>query len=228
MGADEAKGPEAGARQPDAGAGEAEVAPGQGAAEAQGADLVDSGRNTYSGPADVAELREIAKERDHFLERLQRVTAELENYRKRVQREREQWRRFALEGFLRDLLPTADDLERAIRAARESRDLEGLLTGLELIDRVLQETLGRYGVKPIEAVGRPFDPFDHEAVEVVAGEGEPPGAVLAELQRGYRFYEHLLRPARVRVVRPRQPESRGGEGEEGGAARAGGKELDIS
>jgi molecular chaperone GrpE len=216
MGADEPKGPEEAA-------GEAEVAPGEGAAEAQGADLTDLEK-------DVAELREIAKERDHFLERLQRVTAELENYRKRVQREREQWRRFALEGFLRDLLPTADNLERAIRAGRESRDLEGLLTGLELIDRVLQETLGRYGVKPIEVVGRPFDPFDHEAVEVVAGEGgEPPGTVLAELQRGYRFYERLLRPARVRVVRPRQPEEPGGEeGEEGGVARAGGKELDIS
>jgi molecular chaperone GrpE len=200
--------------------GEAEVAPASGRGEPESADLTDLER-------DVAELREIAKERDHFLDRLQRVTAELENYRKRVQREREQWRRYALEGFLRDLLPTVDNLERAIRAARESQDLEGLLTGLELIDHVLQDTLGRYGVKPVQAVGRPFDPFDHEAVEMVAGEGEPPGTVLAELQRGYRFYEHLLRPARVRVVRPRQPEASGEEGE-GKAPSAGGKALDIS
>ena len=200
--------------------GEAEVAPASGRGEAEGADLTDLER-------DVAELQAIAKERDHFLDRLQRVTAELENYRKRVQREREQWRRFALEGFLRDLLPTVDNLERAIQSARESRDLEGLLTGLELIDRLLQETLGRYGVKPVEALGRPFDPFDHEAVEVVAGEGEPPGTVLAELQRGYRFHDHLLRPARVRVVRPRQPEPSDEEGEDG-PAPAGGKALDIS
>jgi molecular chaperone GrpE len=213
MGTDEPKGAEEAS-------GEAEVAPASGPAEAGGTELTDLEK-------DVAELQAIAKERDHFLERLQRVTAELENYRKRVQREREQWRRFALEGFLRDLLPTVDNLERAIRAARESRDLEGLLTGLELIDRVLQETLGRYGVKPIEAVGRPFDPFDHEAVEMVVGEGEPPGTVLAELQRGYRFYEHLLRPARVRVVRPRPAQARDEEDEEGASPKSG-KALDIS
>jgi molecular chaperone GrpE len=213
MGADEPKGAEEASE-------EAEVAPGSGRAEAEGEDLTDLEK-------DVAELREMAKERDHFLDRLQRVTAELENYRKRVQREREQWRRFALEGFLQDLLPTVDNLERAIRAARESRDLEGLLTGLELIDRVLQETLGRYGVTSIEAVDRPFDPFDHEAVEMVAGEGKPPGTVIAELQRGYRFYDRLLRPARVRVVQPRPSQARDEEDEEG-APPKGEKALDIS
>jgi molecular chaperone GrpE len=131
------------------------------------------------------------------------------------------------QGDIRGAALGSRQVERAIQAARESQDLEGLLTGLELIDRVLQDTLGRYGVKPVQAVGRPFDPFDHEAVEMVAGEGEPAGTVLAELQRGYRFYEHLLRPARVRVVRPRQPEASGGEGE-GTAPSAGGKALDIS
>lgn len=173
---------------------------------------------------DVAELRAIAAERDRLFERLQRVTAELENYRKRVQREREQWRRYALEDFLRDLLPTIDNLSRAIEAARDSGDPEGLLDGLELIDRELHQTLSRYGVSPIEALGRPFDPFEHEAVEMApAGEGETPGTVTAVLQRGYRLRDRVLRPSRVRVAQaPPQAEvgEEQGPGSEGSAERS--------
>ncbi|MCK4300082.1 MAG: nucleotide exchange factor GrpE, partial [Planctomycetes bacterium] len=114
------------------------------------------------GPAeDVAESERpetppgaVAQEHGRLFERLQRVSAELENYRKRVDREREQWRRYALENFLKDLLATIDSLERAIQAARQSGDLEGLLAGLELIDRELHQTLERHGVQPIEALGQ--------------------------------------------------------------------------
>lgn len=184
---------------------------------------------------DLAELKALAAERDQIFERLQRVTAELENYRKRVRREREQWRRYALEEFLRELLPTIDNLERAIQSARDSGDLEGLLDGLELIDRELHQTLGRYGVRPIEALGRPFDPFEHEAVETVpAAEGETPGTVTAVLQRGYRLHERVLRPSRVRVAQAPEPAPAREQGpqqtdpQEEGTAPKGKTELDIT
>ena len=180
---------------------------------------------------DVAELRAIAGERDRVFERLQRVTAELENYRKRVQREREQWRRYALEGFLKDLLGVVDNFDRARQAARESGDLTALLEGLELVDRELRELLSRYGVAPIEALGLPFDPFEHEAVEVEpASEGAARGTVTAVLQTGYRLYDRVLRPARVRVAEPPEAETPASEDEGTGSEprQNSGAELDIA
>jgi len=180
-------------------------------------------------------LRALAKERDQLLDRLQRITAELENYRKRVGREREQWRQYALEDFLRDLLATTDSLERAIQAARRTGDLDGLLAGLELIDRELHQTLERYGVQPIEALGQPFDPFEHEAVETEPAGEEPPGTVTAVLQRGYRLHDRVLRPSGVRVAQAGESEAGGSAGSSGeasadeeGAVSRGGTELDTT
>ncbi len=178
---------------------------------------------------DVAELRAIAEERDRVFDRLQRVTAELENYRKRVQREREQWRQYALEDFLKDFLTTIDNFERAREAARESGDLEALLEGLDLVGRELAQTLTRYGVSPIEALGRPFDPFEHEAVEVEPAGARAPGMVTAVLQRGYHLHDRVLRPSRVRVTRGPQeeaPTAEEGDSRESPSVR--GAELDIT
>jgi len=177
---------------------------------------------------DVAELRAIAEERDQLFERLQRVTAELENYRKRVRREREQWHQYALEDVLRDLLASMDNLERAIRAARESGDLDNLLAGLELIDRELHQTLERYGVQPIEALGRPFDPFEHEAVEVTPAGDQAPGTVTAVLQRGYRLHDRVLRASRVRVAQADEAQAPVSDGEEPGSAPRGGSEPEAT
>ncbi len=182
-----------------------------------------------------APLGAVAQEHGRLFERLQRVTAELENYRKRVDREREQWRQYALENFLKDLLATIDSLERAIQAARQSGDLEGLLAGLELIDRELHQTLERHGVQPIEALGQTFDPFAHEAVETEPAGEQAPGTVTAVLQRGYRLHDRVLRPSGVRVAQGGEPESRG-SGTSGGEASAaeegavsrGAAELDIT
>ena len=190
----------------------------QGSQEAQAPEEAEPGQEPGSDlddlAKDVAELRAIAEERDQLFERLQRVTAELENYRKRVQREREQWRQYALEDFLRDLLASMDNLERAIQAARESGDLDNLLAGLELIDRELHQTVERHGVQPIEALGRPFDPFEHEAVEVTPAGDEAPGTVTAVLQRGYRLHDRVLRASRVRVAQSDEAQAPVTDGEE--------------
>ncbi len=186
--------------------------------EAQAPDDAEPGRGSGSDlddlAEDVAELRAIAEERDQLFERLQRVTAELENYRKRVRREREQWRQYALEDFLRDLLASMDNLNRAIQAARESGDLDNLLAGLELIDRELHQTIERYGVQPIEALGRPFDPFEHEAVEVTPAGDEEPGTVTAVPLRGYRLHDRVLRASRVRVAQSDEAQAPVTDGDE--------------
>jgi len=153
---------------------------------------------------ETAELRALAEER---FERLQRLAAELENTRKRAHRQLEQQRLYALEGFLKDLLPTIDNLERAMQSARESGDLEGLLEGLELVDRDLHQTLERHGVVPVEALGRPFDPFEQEAVDVDVESDQPPGTVTSVLARGYRLNDRVLRPARVCVAQGPQEEA---------------------
>jgi len=199
--------------------------PGGQEAEAEGAVDAEATGEVNELERDEAELQAVAEERDQLFERLQRVTAELENYRKRVQREREDWRQFALEGFLKDLLSTIDNFERAREAARESGDLESLLEGLELIDRELQRLLGRHRVEPIDALGRPFDPFEHEAVETEPAGDETPGTVTAVLQRGYRLHDRVLRPVRVRVAQ--RPESQSGESGEQKPSPKKGTELDM-
>ena len=152
-------------------------------------------------PAEVcaaSELDKVKAERDALLDRLARQQAEFDNARKRGVREQQDFREFAAADVIKSFLPTLDSFERALKANADSTDFRN---GVELIYRQFQDALQKIGVQPIPAVGQPFDPRVHEAVEMVDSTEVPDHHVLDELQRGYKYKDRLLRPAMVRVAR---------------------------
>ncbi len=146
--------------------------------------------------AELAAAREEARQHN---DRWLRAVAELENFKKRMARERADAARFANEAFIRDLLPVVDNLERALEHSRDGDNGKSIREGVELVLRGLQDALERHGVTRVAAAGTPFDPAHHEAVaHVETGELEP-NRVLEEHQPGYLLNERLLRPALVSV-----------------------------
>ena len=137
-------------------------------------------------------------ERDALLDRLARLQAEFDNARKRAVREQQEFREFAAADVIKNFLPILDSFERALKAGGDAGDFR---SGVELIYRQFQDALQKIGVQPIAAVGQPFDPRVHEAIEMVDTTEVPDHHVLEELQRGYKYKERLLRPAMVRVAR---------------------------
>lgn len=145
---------------------------------------------------------EAAKNWDLYL----RTRADLENYRKRAQREKEDLGKFANEGLLRELLPVLDNLERAVAHARETGTGDGsLLQGVEMTMGQLHKVLDQFGVTGIEAAGKVFDPAHHEAMGQLESSDLPPGHVVQELQKGYLLNQRLLRPALVMVSKAPAP-----------------------
>jgi molecular chaperone GrpE len=146
---------------------------------------------------DAAELQQ---QRDDYYDRLLRKTAEFDNYRKRVERERLQLSEAAAADLLTELLPLVDDLERALKADA-GPDGEGIRKGVELIHKQLLEVLRKRGVKPVDALGADFDPHFHMAVAHEPAEGRREGEVVEEFRRGYMLGDRLLRPAMVKVAK---------------------------
>src|SRR6266853_2643284 len=147
----------------------------------------------------ISEIDKLRGERDALLDRLARLQAEFDNARKRAAREQQEFREFAAADVIKNILPVLDSFERALKApASDSNDLR---SGLELIYRQFQDALQKMGVRPIESVGKPFDPRVHEAIEMVDTNEAEDHHVLDELQRGYNYKGRLLRPAMVRVAR---------------------------
>jgi len=138
----------------------------------------------------------IAMTRDEHL----RDRAEVENFKKRLLREKTESLRFATESLLRDLLGSVDNLERAIAAASEGSALEGLQEGVSMVLGGLRSTLERHGVTRLESVGRPFDPAEHEALAQIPTTDEMPGHVMDEHLPGYRLHDRLLRASQVTVA----------------------------
>jgi molecular chaperone GrpE len=151
-----------------------------------------------AGEASASETEKLKAERDALLDRLARLQAEFDNARKRAVREQQDFREFAAADVIRTILPTLDSFERAIKAGGEGSDFRN---GIELIYRQFQDALQKVGVQPIVAVGQPFDPRLHEAIEMVDTSEVPDHQVVDELQRGYKYKERMLRPAMVRVAR---------------------------
>jgi molecular chaperone GrpE len=148
--------------------------------------------------ADLAAARDEARQ-NH--ERWLRERADLENVKRRVERERAETVKFGNERLLRDLLPVVDNLERAVIHAREGGNGAPLVAGVELVLKSLLDVLDRHGVKRIETHGTQFDPTHHEAMAQVETIEHGPNAVVAEHQAGYRLNERLLRPALVSVAK---------------------------
>ena len=150
------------------------------------------------------QLANLTEERDHLADEkarledlLRRRQADFENFRRRVERDRSDYIQFAGMELVGELLPVLDDFERALKAP--SSDPE-YLRGVELIYQRLYNVLRKMGLEPIEAVGKPFDPNVHQAVDKVATEDAEDQTVLEEYQRGYNFKGKLLRPSMVKVA----------------------------
>jgi molecular chaperone GrpE len=145
-----------------------------------------------------ADLAAVTAERDEYLDLLQRVKADFENYRKRAAREQERLVAHAHERLVRELLPILDDLERALDAAEKHEEAK-LVDGVQLVEKSLRKALSKEGLAEIPTNGA-FDPHVHEAVLAKPGDGAAPGAVLEVVQRGYRLGDKIVRPARVIVA----------------------------
>ncbi len=151
-------------------------------------------------PEDLAAAyQKVVAEKDELYDRLLRKQAEFENYRKRIQREKEIFLQDANADLIRALLPVLDGFERALRH-RDKSVPKGFYEGVELIHQELLGVLARAGVTPIEAAGKPFDPHLHQAVETVEAEGHRDQEVVEEVQRGYKLKNRLLRPSIVKVA----------------------------
>ncbi len=155
---------------------------------------------------DLEELQRKARERDEFLDMLQRTRADYENYQKRVARQLDEARKFAVQPFARDLLGVLDNLERAIEAGEKVAGAEAIVQGVRMVYQELLRIFERHGIRPIESDGELFDPAYHEAVAQEETDEVPPGRVVRTLQRGYMLHDRLLRAAKVVVSKaPSQP-----------------------
>jgi len=153
-------------------------------------------------PVDIQKLREkiaeLEKEKEEMKNRLLRMYADFENFRRRSRKEKDELLMYANFNLLQKLLPVIDNLERALLASEKGPD--GIAEGLELIKKHFLDILAKEGVCPIESVGQPFDPNYHEAVAMEESSGYPAGTVVEELEKGYMFKEKVLRVSKVKVA----------------------------
>ena len=145
--------------------------------------------------------RELSAQLEQERERTLRGLADLDNARKRAQREREEVLRYGLERTLKDLLPVIDNLDRALDLGDRSGKWESLAEGVRMTRKLLEDTLAKQGLKAFSARGQPFDPHVHEAMGHEEREDIPPNTVSTEVLRGFMLHERLVRPALVMVAR---------------------------
>jgi molecular chaperone GrpE len=149
-------------------------------------------------PDRESEVETLRAEKASYLDRLARLQAEFDNFRKRSVKEQQDFRDYALAEALKSLLPILDSLDRALKTSEAK--VQDFRAGIELIDKQFHDALARLGVEPIPAEGEVFDPNLHQAVQMVDTDEVEDHHVIDELQRGYRIKERLLRPAMVRVA----------------------------
>lgn len=161
-------------------------------------------------PEEAAELRAKARQAEENYDRYLRALAELENYRKRVAREREEAEKYRHEPLLRELLPVLDGLDMAfaVQATSSDRSFEALKAGVAMISQQLRNVLRQAGLEEIDALGKSFDPRLHEAVEHKETSEAEEGRVIQQLRKGYKYRDRLLRPATVVVAKePSEPKT---------------------
>lgn len=148
---------------------------------------------------DAVDLLALIAERDEYKERLARSVADLANYRKRMQRDLEDERKYQASSLLRAILQPLDGLQRAIKAAQTSGNAEELIGGVGMVLKQFEAALTNQGVTVIPAVGQPFDPNLHEAITQAPSADHPPMTVLDDIETGYKLHDRVIRPSRVIV-----------------------------
>ncbi len=169
----------------------------------------DPGKVGETGEADQEDSLDqdyeaLKQELEETRDRLLRVAADADNFKKRIEREKEKMLRYAGEDILRELLTTVDNLDRALEQGRAESDdprqqLQSLLEGVELTRNGLLATLQKFGVEPLDAVGQPFNPDEQDALSMEASDEVPANHVLREFAKGYRFKDRMLRHGKVVV-----------------------------
>ncbi len=150
--------------------------------------------------APVDEVGELKRQLNDKQDQLLRALAETDNVRRRAQRDKDDYVKYATESLIKDLLPALDNLDRALAAARTAGEAQSVVAGVELIQRELLKVLERHGVTRYSAVGQPFDPNRHEAVARIVNPEETPGNVVNEIAPGYLLHGRVVRPAMVSVA----------------------------
>ena len=160
-------------------------------------------------------VQQLEQEVKELNDQLLRKTAEFENFRKRLFRDKEESIKFANAAVLSDIVPIIDDFERAIQSAAESKDFDAFHTGVSMIEKQMVSMLERnWGLKRFSANGEPFDPEKHEAIAVEETDQHDSEIVLEDYQKGYLLHDRVLRPAKVKVARPVAPEGAEGNDEQ--------------
>jgi molecular chaperone GrpE len=165
--------------------------------EQESVDAVATGQNAQDVQQEIDALK---KERDGLYDRLLRKQAEFDNYKKRIDREKSEFMQFASADLMKELLNALDSFDLALKNAATKPDAQNMLRGFELIYKQLQDTLNRFGLKPIEAKGKSFDPHFHQAVSTQATDEVEENTVIDEMRKGYLLNGRLLRPAMVSVA----------------------------
>jgi len=177
-------------------------------------------QDDVEAPADltkeeIVELKKKALERDTYLDQLLRTKAEFMNYQKRMVKESESTSQFAVQSLILDFLPELDNFDRALKLADNSTDFGKFVEGIKLIEEQIFKVLGKYGVEPIETVGKAFDPNLHEAVMEEENNEMPHHTIIDEFQKGFLLKERVIRPSKVKVSKRTIEEEEEGEEEEG-------------
>jgi molecular chaperone GrpE len=175
-------------------------APANGAPPTEATDPAGGAEAAEAAPPEDP-LAQAQAEAARLKDQLLRLAADFDNFKKRSRREMSDVSKLAREDVLRDLLPVFDNLERAAAHAAGATDVKALTDGIGMVMRQFLDTLGKLGVERVQALGQPFDPAVHEAVQHLETAEHPPGAVAMELQAGYRTSERVIRPAMVVVAK---------------------------
>ncbi|MFW6054560.1 MAG: nucleotide exchange factor GrpE [Thermodesulfobacteriota bacterium] len=168
--------------------------------------LADNGENSQEPTLSDEELVSLCKERvcpecpvkEEKDQEIMRVKADVDNYRKRLSREKEQFMKYACQGVLEDMIPVIDNLDLALEHGQKIEACKDLIQGVEMTRKIFLETLEKHGFEPIESQAcQPFDPAWHEAMGEVEDENTKPGDICQVLQKGYKLKGRVLRPAKV-------------------------------
>lgn len=159
--------------------------------------MVETEEITVEEP--ISEIEESGRLASEYLDHLQRLQAEFDNYKKRVDREKAELIEYASAELVSELIDIMENLERGVASAKGSDDIDSIVKGMEMVSTQLKDILGSRGLKPIEAVGKKFDPHYHEAMMMTPTDEYPYNTVIEEFQQGYMIKDKVIRYSKVRV-----------------------------
>lgn len=172
-----------------------------GSREAESQPIFDEGHSGLPAEPESEAIRRLESQLEEARDQQLRLAAEFDNYRKRIDRDRQALTESITAGVIEELLPLVDDLERAARTDAGDEGAESYRRGVELIVKQVHELLRKRGVQPIDAIGADFDPYYHQAVTYEPAEGYREGEIIEEFRRGYTLGDRLLRPSMVKVAK---------------------------